>query len=320
MLGWIGGALALGLGGLVANTHRTRRRVEAALPPTGRFVEADGHRFHVVERGEGPPVLLIHGLGGQHQHFYALMPELARDHRVIAFDRAGSGHTPRPKGAEAGPIAQARAVAALIDALELDRPLVVGHSLGGAIALALGLNHPDKVGGLCLVCPVTREPERTHAMFKPLILHSDALRHLIGWTVLVPATIARAEKSIAAAFAPETPPEGFRERAGGLLGLRPSAFRNASLDIVALPADLDRMVPRYPDLAVPAAILYGQGDELLDAEEQGRQTHEAAPNIAFGAIEGGHMIPITRPGEVADWAREREREWAPARALHETPA
>ena len=323
MLGWtlgsIAAALGAGGGGLALFSHRTRRKVERALPPRGRFVDVSGHRLHVIEEGRGPPILLIHGLGGQIAHFHALMPELARDHRVIAVDRPGSGYSERPKGATAGPLAQADIMAALIDRLALERPLVVGHSLGGAVALALGLQHPEKVGGLALVCPVTREPGSIHPLFRPLIIRSDLARRVVGWTLAVPMSIRNGERNLAHAFAPEPPPANFRTEAGGLLGLRPHAFQNASMDIVALPHDLERMVPRYGDLRVPAAILYGRDDQLLDPDEQGRRTHGDAPLIGYDEIDGGHMIPITRAAEVADWVRKREHEWAAAPELHASP-
>lgn len=315
MLGWIvGGLAALGAtgGGLAAFTHRTRRRVETALPPRGRMVEADGYRLHVMEAGEGPPVLLVHGLGGQIAHFHALMPELARDHRVVAVDRPGSGHSPRPRGAGGGPIEQARAIAALIDVLDLDRPLVVGHSLGGAVALALGLEHPEKVSGLALIAPATQPVHEAPEVFRGLVIRSDAMRHAVGWTLATPMSIRQGEATLRVAFSPEPVPPDFATEAEGLLGLRPSVFRNASLDLVALPDDLERMAPRYPDLAVPAAILFGRGDAIVDPAVHGERTAEVG--IRLTMMEGGHMIPITRAAEVADWVRAREREWAGAAA------
>ena len=70
-------------------TLRTVRRIEAAMPPRGRFVDVPGARLHVVERGQGPAVLLVHGLSGQLENFgYGMMEPLARHFRVIAVDRS----------------------------------------------------------------------------------------------------------------------------------------------------------------------------------------------------------------------------------------
>lgn len=309
-LSWIAaGTLAALGGGLAGFAHRTRRRVERTLPPAGRMVEAGGHAFHVVERGEGPPVLLIHGLGGTHLHFHALIPELARDHRVVALDRPGSGYSPRGRGSGGGPVEQAAAVADLIAALGLDRPLVVGHSLGGAVALALGLNHPGSVSGLALLCPATQPVEQAPPVFRPLVIHSDAGRWLAAWTLATPLSLRQGEETLRVAFSPEPVPPDFPTEAGGMLSLRPEAFRNASLDLVSLPVDLAAMAPRYADLAVPAAMLFGREDALVDPAVHAEPT--AAAGVPLTYIDGaGHMIPMTRPREVADWVRDLEREWA----------
>jgi hypothetical protein len=75
--------LAIG-GGLLLFTIHTVRQVEAALPPAGRFVDVPGARLHVVERGQGPSLLLVHGLAGQLCHFtYAIVDELATHYRVV---------------------------------------------------------------------------------------------------------------------------------------------------------------------------------------------------------------------------------------------
>src|SRR5262245_48712944 len=121
--------------GLVWFTANTARKVEAALPPCGRFAEIDGERIHYVDTGgAGPAVVMIHGLAGNLLHFdYALAGRLASEFRLILVDRPGSGYSTRAAGADAGLTAQAATIAKLIRALGLTRPLVVGHSLGGAV-------------------------------------------------------------------------------------------------------------------------------------------------------------------------------------------
>ena len=318
VLGWIAaGAAALGAtgAGLAGYAHRTRRTVERDLPPEGRMVEAAGHRLHVVERGEsGPPVLLIHGLGGTTRHWHAMIPDLARDHRVVAVDRPGSGYSSRARRAGGGPIEQAEAIAALIDALELDRPLVVGHSLGGAVALAAGLHHPEKVSGLALICPATQPVHEAPELFEPLVIHSDLARRLIAWTLAVPLSRRNGPEGLRVAFSPEPVPDDFRTAAGGLLSLRPEAFRNASLDLTVLPHDLQEMASRYRDLAVPAAILFAADDAVVDPVLHGERT--AAENgIPLTVREGGHMLPMTQGPIVCDWVRGLEREWAVAETV-----
>jgi alpha-beta hydrolase superfamily lysophospholipase len=100
-LGLLFAALGLG-GGLVLFTVHTVRQVERALPPAGRFVDVPGARLHLVERGSGPAVLLVHGLAGQLKHFtYGIVDQLAAQYRVVAVDRPGSGYSLRMPGASA---------------------------------------------------------------------------------------------------------------------------------------------------------------------------------------------------------------------------
>jgi pimeloyl-ACP methyl ester carboxylesterase len=129
--------LALALGGLALFSAWTARQVEKRLPPHGRFIEVDGARIHYLDEGSGPKLLLIHGLAGQTRVFtHSLLDRLKRDYRVVILDRPGSGYSTRPSRASAAIGAQAHTIARFIEALGLERPLVVGHSLGGAIALA----------------------------------------------------------------------------------------------------------------------------------------------------------------------------------------
>ena len=96
-------------GGLALFTRHVERKVEAALPPQGIFVDVPGARLHVREQGRGPALLMIHGLGGHMSHFtYEVARRLAHHHRVITVDRPGSGYSTRHPGAPAGLRASAR--------------------------------------------------------------------------------------------------------------------------------------------------------------------------------------------------------------------
>ncbi|MEH2560525.1 alpha/beta fold hydrolase [Bradyrhizobium sp. AZCC 2289] len=107
--------LAALITGLVWFTLTTARKVEAALPPRGRFMEIGGERLHHVDTGgTGPAAVMIHGLGGNLLHFdYALAGRLAAEFRLILVDRPGSGYSTRGDGADATITAQAAAIAQL---------------------------------------------------------------------------------------------------------------------------------------------------------------------------------------------------------------
>src|SRR3981081_1474337 len=82
--------------GLVLFAMYIRRRVEAAVPALGRFVQVGDSRLHIVERGSGPTLVLVHGLGAQLRNFYALVEHLAPNFHVICVDGPGCGYSTRP--------------------------------------------------------------------------------------------------------------------------------------------------------------------------------------------------------------------------------
>ena len=300
-------------GGLVFFTIRTARLVEAALPPAGRFIDVPGARLHVVERGQGRALLLVHGLGGNLKNYtYGVFDVLAAHYRVVAVDRPGSGYSVRTEGASAALGAQADVMAALIDKMQLERPVVVGHSLGGAVALALAQRHPQRIAGLALVAPLTHVVKDVPTAFKGLAITQPWLRKLVAWTLAVPLSVARGNKVLDIVFGPEAVPHEFAKRGGGLLALRPSSFIAASADLAAIPEDLPGMIQRYGSMGVPVSIFYGRSDRILDPQEQGEALAAKVPGAQLTLIDGGHMLPITAPERTAQFIHE-----AAARAFQE---
>ena len=293
------------IAGLVWFTADTARKVEAALPPRGRLMELDGERVHYVDTGgAGPAVVMIHGLAGNLLHFdYALAGRLAGEFRLILVDRPGSGYSSRAAGADATLTAQAATIAKLIGALGLKHPLVVGHSLGGAVSLALALDHPDCVGGLALVAPLTHAQEQVPAMFRRLVIRTSLVRSLVAWTLATPLGILRGPTTLMEVFAPDTVVPAFALRAGGLLGLRPKAFCAASSDMVAINDVLPAYTRRYPSLNLPFGILFGEDDRLLDYRKQGEAMRASCPALDLEIIGGGHMLPMTAPDRCAALVR-----------------
>jgi pimeloyl-ACP methyl ester carboxylesterase len=305
---WAIGAAALpGLmaGGLALFTGWTARRVEKALPPLGRFIEIGGARIHYLDEGSGPAVLLIHGLGGQMRNFtHSLLARLKGEFRVIMVERPGSGYSTRPQGASAAIGAQAEMIARFIGALGLEQPLVVGHSLGGAIALALALNHEDQIGGLALIAPLAYPQGPIALPFRGLVIRSPVLRWLVAWTVATPASIVRSQIALETLFGPEPVLPDMATRGGGLLSLRPRSFYGASCDIVAIPEDLPRMAKRYPSITKPLGVIYGTGDRILDYKVHGEALASNLPELDLELVEGGgHMLPLTSPDRCAGFIR-----------------
>src|SRR4029077_9624339 len=136
----------------VYNVYRARK-AEREHPPAGQFVTVDGVRLHYIERGEGPPVVLLHGNVVTADDFNTseVFDLIAKRHRVIAFDRPGFGYSDRPHGSAWSAGTQANLLRNALDVLDIKRPVVLGHSWGAAVALALALHHTDDVRGLVLL-------------------------------------------------------------------------------------------------------------------------------------------------------------------------
>ncbi|MGZ4271818.1 MAG: alpha/beta fold hydrolase, partial [Solirubrobacteraceae bacterium] len=140
--------LHLGVGFLAATSGATD-------PDRLRFstIATRRARISTVEAGSGPPVLAVHGLGGTKGSFLPSVAALAGEFRVVAMDLPGFGDSDKPLRAAYDPRYFASAVVDLLDALEIDRPHLIGNSLGGRVALELGLRHPERVGRLVLLAP-----------------------------------------------------------------------------------------------------------------------------------------------------------------------
>jgi len=304
-----GSALAAGMLGAGLYTARTARKATAAVPMDGRLIEAGPYRLHVAEEGRGRPLLLIHGLGGQIRNFARpMLDDLARDHRVIRVDRPGSGYSPRLASGRAHLSEQADAIAALIDHLGLEKPVLVGHSLGGAVSLATAIRHPGKVGALALVAPASQPIESIPEVFKGLVV-PPALLPLVAWTIAVPVGVATRDKVLTQVFAPEPVPENFLVDGGGMLGFRPENFQGAATDLADASSEAGELTAGYAGLTLPVGIFYAREDNLLDYRLHGEKTAREIPGARLTLTDGGHMLPFTQPEATARFVRsvlERE--------------
>lgn len=309
MIFWLLAAIAAGavlyLGFFALQTRRIAAKAERLVPPAGRFVSIGNHRIHYVEAGEGRPILCIHGLGAQlHQFRSTLFPDLARDFRVIALDRPGSGYSTLPFSASGRVTEQAGIVAQFIDALQLERPLIVAHSLGGAVALALALDHPQKISGLALIAPLTRHRPTVPPALAGLYIKPRAKRWLLANTLSVPLALRFADATLDYVFGPQKPNADYMIAGGGWLGLRPSAIFGSSTDFVALEEDMPALERRIGEIAMPVGVLFGTADKVLDFELDGMSVPARLPSVDFQPLEGfGHMLQFVATAETLAFVR-----------------
>jgi pimeloyl-ACP methyl ester carboxylesterase len=306
-IGLIGVAAAAGLVivivSLVLFTALTAWHAETSAPPIGSFIEVDGARLHYLDRGTGPVIVMVHGLGGNLRNFYELVDKLAATCRVVAVDRPGSGYSTMASGKHSALRAQAAIIARFIHRLGLQRPALVGHSMGGALSLALALDHPGCVRALVLISGLSHVERTPPAAFKSLFIRSPTLRWLIAWTLMAPLGKLAQQATLKAVFAPEVPPKSFEAESGARLGFRPYNFIAASKDMLTVADELASMTPRYPSLAIPVDVIFGRQDPILDFQAHGERLVAALPNATLHVIEGGHMIPVTAADQIAHWIR-----------------
>ena len=222
-------ATAASLATMTAYNVYRARKAEREHPPSGGFVTVDGIRLHYIERGEGPPVALLHGNVVTAEDFdtSGVLGLLAKRHRVIAFDRPGFGYSDRPHGSAWSARAQADLVRDALVILGINRPVILGHSWGAAVALALALNHPTAARGLVLLSGYYYPTLRADVLLSspPAIpILGDLLRYSISpllGRLMQPMLLK-------GMFAPLPVPARFAKGSTSELSLRPGQIRAES--------------------------------------------------------------------------------------------
>ncbi|OWW22789.1 alpha/beta hydrolase [Noviherbaspirillum denitrificans] len=294
--------LAAGIA-LAAAAYTVRQRTREAendTPPAGKFVEVDGIRLHYVERGSGQPVVLLHGDGSLIQDFEisGLIDLASKKYRVIAFDRPGYGYSDRPRTTIWTPQAQATLLHHALDQIGVSQPIVVGHSWGAMVAVALGLDYPDDVKSLVLMSGYYYPTARLDVplLSPPAIpLIGDLMRYtvspLIGrmiWPMM--------KKRI---FSPAEVPHKFEARFPVWMTLRPASLRAAAAETALMIPSAFALRHRYHELTMPVVIMAGDGDKHVDSRTQSEQLHRELPHSSYHVTHGaGHMLHHFAPDEV----------------------
>ncbi len=286
------------------------RGAEAQFPPVGRFVTVEGTRLHYVCRGEGRPVMLLHGSPGFVQDYSAVLDRLGPDYRACAFDRPGHGYSSRLAEETGDPRSQARLVHAAARQLSLERPLVVGHSWSGPLALAYALEYPEDVSGVVLLAAVAYDEAGSGSPLDavqaaPVV--GDLLRHVVG----IPLGRRMVEEGLVEAFSPQPVPAGYL-RSAKALWTRPSQELAIAEDSMGVGPAMGAMSPRYGGIRIPVTIVVGKADELVDPERHGYRLNRAIRGSDLVALaKTGHELPQTRAREVERAIRGTSRRSRP---------
>lgn len=306
--GWGAGIAALAAAGSAAALYNYRRAkaAEQDNPALGGFIEIDGVPLHYIERGEGPAVVLLHGNGTMIEDWIAadVFDELIKTHRVIAFDRPGFGHSARPRSTIWTPAAQARLIGQALEKLGVENAVAVGHSFGTLVTIALALDHRPAVGGIVLIGGYFYPSARADVLLgaQPAV---PGIGDVLRYTILPLLGAALRPRIDAKLFHPAPVSEGWRERFPMEMALRPSQIRAEAAEAAIMIPAAAGLAKRYDELTLPATIVAGAGDRMVDIGDQSRRLHKSLPQSRFVEIDGaGHMVHHTASQAVVDAIKE----------------
>lgn len=257
---------------------------EAAPEP--QTIEAGGRRLRYLEMGEGsgPPIVFIHGFGGDLYSWQFNQEALAESHVTYAIDLPGHGGSTKDLGSGHVHVgALAAAALDFMDAKAIAKAHLVGHSLGGAVALDLALNHPERVASATLVCAAALGPEINMAYIDGFMQarRRKQLQPVLEMLVADPAMVSR-----------EMIEEVLRyKRLDGV----ESALNRIIDDTFAGGRQALELTGRLGELRVPVQVIWGRQDQILPASHALGLPGSVPVTVLDGA---GHMVHMEKAAEV----------------------
>lgn len=259
------------------------------------FVDAPPHRWHLQRTGRGTPCLLLHGTGASLHSWAGLVPLLAERHEVLTVDLPGHGRTVTPRSATLSLACMARDVAALIDALDVEPALLVGHSAGAALVAELALSGHVDGARLVGIAPALRLPDGpARRLFPPLARIASG----IDWLPRLFAHQARDPRRVRRLIEGT----GSRIDATSLAGygrLLSDPERVANVLRMMAEWNLQKLETRLPRLLAPFQLIVGTNDRTVPLHDI-RRTAALLPNATLDVVHGlGHLAHEEDPARVA---------------------
>lgn len=272
-------------------------RIPAGL--AGQHIEIDGVQLRVQQIGHGPDVLFLHGSIGSLEDFDSVLPELVKRFRVTTFDRIGHGYSALPP-VKANITSNARYTRRLIEELELQNVIVVGHSYGGSIALKLAIEQTPQVSSYVLLAPAAYSLASTrpieHLLAAPVIGKGllFMLRPIIAEPMLSDGLLTSLSPNTAL-FDPAF--IDFRINMWNNTGILFTRVQQTS-DVTA---ELDAMHASYPEIQRPMHVLLGKQEPYTDIAEGSKRLVEVVPNSKLVMLDNtGHYLQYVEPRAVID--------------------
>jgi pimeloyl-ACP methyl ester carboxylesterase len=295
-------AVAAATGLLAATAVVNRQLAQKAQrdnPPKGQFIEVDGVRLHYVERGTGRSLVLFHGNGSMIQDFESsgLIDLAAKNYRVIVFDRPGFGHSSRPRNVVWTPEAQAELFANALERLNVRQAIVLGHSWGASVAVALARKHPALVEALVLASGYYFPTARADvlALSAPAV---PGLGDIVSYTISPIVSRLMWPALLRKLFGPRSVPEkfaGFPKE----MAVRPSQVRASAAETALMIPSAFSSAKTYGELAMPTIIIAGEDDRLIDIDAQSARLHDEVKQSKMHRIAGaGHMVQQSDTGDL----------------------
>ncbi|VAW11152.1 Putative esterase [hydrothermal vent metagenome] len=285
------------LGGIVVVAVMSRRRQARIARRNARVgidVKVDGGHINVVELGgqrRGRCFVLLHGSGANLEDLrVSLGDRLARDARVLLIDRPGHGWSDvlDVKGGET-PEGQAIAINQVLNTLGADRPILVGHDVGGAVALAYALSYPEDIGGLVVLSPLSH-PDRVGMTLGQRLVLLPFVGNALAWLAVPVFGRWSQGQSLARAFAPQAVPPDYYDSVAAELSLRPQTFIAGAAERASLGGFLAEQSQYYGQISVPVVIIAGEDDQtILSEDHAGRLAREVSGDRWVKLSEVGHL-------------------------------
>jgi len=247
--------------------------------------------LHYVERGNGRPLVLFHGNGSMIQDFESsgLIELAAANYRVIVFDRPGFGHSLQPRNAVWTSERQADLFRDALGRLGVQRAIVLGHSWGASLAVALAIRHPSLVEALVLASGYYFPTARTDAATS-LVPAIPGLGDIISYTVSPIVGRLMWPMMLRKLFGPRAVPEKFADFPKAM-AVRPAQMRASAAEAALMVPAAFVAAKTYSELRMPTIIIGGEDDRLIDIEKQSVRLHEEIKQSKLHRIAGvGHMV------------------------------
>lgn len=286
-------------------------RIEGKYPPRGDFVDVETARIHFLTRKKvanienqgNAPVVLIHGSSGSSADmelaFFDAFPD---DIDLYAFDRPGIGwsKTKLSPLEMSNPMKQAEAIHMAVKKLKLDKPIIVGHSWGGAVAIAYAKQFGNEISGAVSLAGVAYPWKGPYGWYD-VLLTTPVFNHIFTRLFLNKMGQLYVPLSIKAIFEPEAARGDYREAAQAEIILRPSTIINNSYYSLNLRRHLKTMSEKYNDIKIPLLIVAGNRDYIVHSKSQSERLHNEVAGSEYMLFKGaGHMPHHTQTQILAE--------------------